>query len=235
MFRKILLTTATLGVLGTAAHAADLADSVPAPAPHPVAFSWTGFYAGAQIGYGFGDGRVRQFNLGGLSIGNGRLNTDGVLGGIHLGYNYQVNNWVFGLETDFEGSDLGSSNRLLGSGDLARQSVNWQGSVRGRLGYAFDRLLVYGTGGLAYGELENRFTNGITGISQSFTDTRVGWTAGAGFEYAFLPNWTARLEYRYTELDRGTFAPTVGTSVAGSTFRDSPNFHAVRAAISYKF
>lgn len=239
MMNKGVFTALALLGLSSAAQAADLPNTVPAAIPAPTYYNWSGFYIGAQVGGAVaGDNNISQFNppgLGGLAIGNRNADLSGVLGGVHAGYNVQVQNWVFGVEADFEGSDVGSGLPTLQTGDRAGSSLNWLGSVRGRLGYALDQLLVYGTGGLAYGEFDNRSVNRVTGIGQTFTGTRLGWTAGAGIEYAFQPNWTARLEYRYTELDSAGFNPTVGTSVVGSSFRDDPSFHAVRVGISYKF
>jgi len=238
MFRKGILVAAGVAGLTVSAQAADLATEAPAAVPAPVAYNWSGFYVGAQVGYGFGEDRTRQFapaNLGGLNIGSSNLNADGVLGGIHLGYNFQHEQWVFGVEADFEGTDLNSGTRAFPSGDLARENVNWQGSVRGRVGYAFDRVLFYATGGLAYGELENRYLNGVTGVAQSFTGTRLGYTVGGGLEYAIDNHWTTRLEYRYTEFDRVNNTVSLGSSIPGSVFNQRPDFHTVRIGVSYKF
>lgn len=239
MLRKGLLLAAATVSLSTAGRAADLPTTVPAAIPAPQVYNWTGFYVGAQVGGAFSsDGRIRQFNppgLGGLNIASRNIDASGVIGGGHIGYNFQVQQWVIGLETDFEGSDANSGLRLLQTGDRFSQRLNWLGSVRGRLGYAIDNWLVYGTGGVAYGEVDNRYVSGVTGLGQTRTDTRVGWTAGAGVEYAFQPNWTARLEYRYTELERRDFNPTIGTGIAGSRFRDDPSFHTFRVGVSYRF
>lgn len=237
MFNKGVFAAVAMIGLSTAAHGADLPTTVPASVPAPAYYNWSGFYIGAQVGGAVaGDNSIRQFAaLGGATIGNRNADLTGVIGGVHAGYNFQAHNWVYGVEADFEGSDASSGLQTLQSGDRAGARLNWLGSVRGRLGYAVDQLLIYGTGGLAYGEFDNRVVNGVTGVGQTFTGTRLGWTAGAGLEYAFQPNWTARIEYRYTEFDRAGFNPTVGTSVVGSSFRDDPSFHAVRAGISYKF
>ncbi|MBY6243594.1 outer membrane protein [Methylosinus sp. Sm6] len=190
------------------AQAADLPSHKAAPefAPPPPAFSWTGFYAGLNAGGGFkADG--------GFGLGGGDFS--GVVGGGQIGYNYQLSPlFVVGLETDFQGTSLSTNN-----GWRAPQvSLPWFGTVRGRLGFTlFDsRLLVYGTGGFAYGELNTPWTN----------DTHTGWTAGGGVEWAFLPNWSAKVEYLYTDLENnnnwGWAAPRA-------------KFHTVRAGVNYHF
>src|SRR5450756_416980 len=169
-----------------AAHAADLpyrkADSVYAPVL-PVAFSWTGFYAGANVGGGFSG--TDAFNSY-LAPNSGKA--DGVIGGLQLGYNYQVSpRFVVGIENDFMASGLKTS----GNG-LNEVSLPFYGTGRGRAGVTFmdSHLLVYGTGGMAFGEVKD------SGINKM----RIGWTAGGGVEWAFQRNWSAKIEYLYTNL-----------------------------------
>ena len=173
---------AYLGVLS--ASAADLPSRKEPPPvyyPPPPVFTWTGLYAGLNVGGGWLD----RYDNGNWLFPSSASNTGGVIGGAQIGYNYR---WmpliVVGVETDFQGSGVGSSG--LG----ATRSVDWFGTVRGRAGVSMlnGQLLVYGTGGFAYGDL--RLNQGWLG-SQARTGT--GWTAGGGLEYAFLPKSRRRL------------------------------------------
>ncbi len=171
-----------------AAHAADLpyrkADPVYAPALPP-AFSWTGFYAGASVGGGFSG--TDAFNS---YLGTSGGKADGVVGGLQVGYNYQVSSrFVVGIENDFMASGLKTSRNginevslpFYGRVAVVRASRSW-----------IHHLLVYGTGGMAFGEVKD------SGIDKM----RIGWTAGGGVEWAFRQNWSAKVEYLYTDLYR---------------------------------
>lgn len=186
--KKILTAGVALAALVAAApaFAADLSKAYPtkAPimAPAPV-FSWTGFYLGANAGYAWGSGDAYSDALG--------IDPSGWLGGGQIGFNYQFgNNVVIGAEADLQGSSISDSNYGI------EQKMDYFGTVRARLGYAFDTVLPYVTGGFAYGH--TKVSDSYTGFSDSNTAT--GWTLGGGVEYAFLPNWTARAEYLYVDL-----------------------------------
>jgi outer membrane immunogenic protein len=168
-----------------------------------------------QTGYAWGDTDATSF----AGLGDTySYDTDGWLGGVHLGYNWQATNFVIGVETDIELADLSGSG--IGTfGSVHSTDIDWIGSLRGRLGYALDRTLIYATGGLAYGDVA------IAGPGYSDSETRTGWTVGAGIEHAFAPNTTARIEYRYTDLGSGDLG-----------FDDSDvTFSAIRAGLSWKF
>ena len=138
-------------------------------APAPV-FNWTGFYIGAHVGYGWGDSGVGD--------------VDGFLGGLQLGYNWQFNrNWVFGIEVDISGTDI---NSVVGP-----SHIDYLGTARARLGYAWDRTMLYGTGGLAYAR----------GATAGVHDSDTGYALGAGLEWAFAPNWSAKVEYMYYDVN----------------------------------
>jgi outer membrane immunogenic protein len=171
-----------------AVHAADLpyrkADPVYAPAV-PAAFSWTGFYAGASGGGGLSG--TDAFNS---YLGTSGGKADGVVGGLQVGYNYQVSSrFVVGIENDFMASGL-----KTGRDGINEVSLPFYGTGRGRAGVTFmdSHLLVYGTGGMAFGEVKD------SGINKM----RIGWTAGGGVEWAFRQNWSAKVEYLYTDLYR---------------------------------
>lgn len=224
---KIWLGATALSVAGLVAAPA-LAADLPEPIPEapivevaPAAFDWTGFYIGANIGYGFGgDDVVGVFSDGSFVGDAGDLEASGILGGLQAGYNYQYGNFVIGLEGDIQLSDIGDD--VSGNGVDVESTVSWYGTVRPRIGYAFDRLLVYGTGGVAFGDYE--YEGDIEG-----SETFVGWTAGAGLEYAFTDNLTAKFEYQYVNLGDDTFED------AGLSTKATPDFHAVKLGVNYKF
>ena len=160
---------------------------------------------------------------------NQSLEPDGFLGGIHLGYNYQINQFVVGVEGDFDYANIQDSNpfsyeTINGpvTGTLKLRS-NWRGSARVRAGYAFDNFLIYATGGVAFADA-SLLTNG-TGPS----NTHIGWTAGGGIEYAFTQNWIARIEARYTDFEKKTYQTSLGP------VRAKWNETAATLGISYKF
>jgi outer membrane immunogenic protein len=227
--KKFLLTSvAALGLIAAgAASAADLPSRkgpVMAPVAYVPAFTWTGFYVGANAGYAWG--QIDSTNLG---IVNPFSDPDGFIGGGQIGYNYQINQFVLGLEADFQGADLKSRATNFAGTVSASNEINWFGTVRGRVGYAFDRFLPYFTGGFAYGNVKNK----ITAPTFAFSDdnTQYGWTIGGGLEYAFTNNLTAKVEYLYVDLDKESF------SVPGGTFNANveTKFSVVRAGLNYKF
>lgn len=191
-------------------------------------FSWTGLYIGATVGGGWGESR---FDDGAPS---NPFDIDGFVGSAAVGYNLQLDrNWVVGIEADissgisggFGPGNLGQPNGggwFCGSGACVTD-VNWFGTVRGRIGYASSTLLVYGTGGLAYGRVESEIENSVVQVS----DTSVGWTVGGGLEYAFAPNWSAKIEYLHVDLGWTR-------SANGFFFRSDAEFDVVRAGLNYR-
>ena len=285
--KKLLLASTVLAGFTVAASAADLPRRAAPPvfAPVPV-FTWTGFYAGFNAGYGFNtqDNRAATviavpgtpavalfgpgaggapFSSGVLAFGNGSSN-DGFVGGGQIGYNYQFtpgSGVVVGVEADAQYVDFGrnrnrfSSSSPLIPGSLAfnpngLSSLDYFGTVRGRLGYAFDRTLVYGTGGFAYGSgSADRSFGGFAG-NDSF---RTGYAVGGGIEYAlptdsFLNFFrssavTLKVEGLYVNLDRNTRNQGAFVINAANNFpvvysgigRRSDEFAVVRAGLNYKF
>jgi len=151
----------------------------------------------------------------------------GVFGG-QIGYNWQVNQFVVGVETDIQWSGIDVDRRCGGGGTIHCQVSNdWFGTARGRLGVAVDRWMPYVTGGLAYGEV----SASVTG-NRGASETQAGWALGAGIEYAFNGPWTARLEYLH--IDLGDFACGRRCGTAGP---DNVSFRSdmVRAGLNYKF
>jgi outer membrane immunogenic protein len=207
MFR-LLASTAAVALISTAAVAADL----PLPEePIPVAvagpgFSWTGVYLGAQGGWGWAN-FLRD--TGGAPTSD--WNPDGGIAGGHIAALYQWNWVVVGLEGDgewwgIEGDDGGQA------GVTDDVEGNWLASIRGRLGVGIDRILLYGTGGWQWGDVDIEQTAG--GASATLGVTFDGWTAGGGVEYAVTDHFIAGIEYRFTDFDRESVGATA-VAVAG--------------------
>ena len=230
-----LLRTGLMGLailLSDAAGAADLRKIALPPAPElPALYSWTGFYAGLQGGYAWGSNKVRiDAAGGGFAPIRFRAGEDTAFGGAHGGFNYQLGGIVLGIEGDVEA--LNSRSRFDGIGLSARVSQDWQGSARARLGLAFDRLMVYGTGGVSFTEYERRvFTAGP--LSERLISARTGWTIGTGVNFAFTDHLILGAEYRYTDFARNRFASSGAfPSLSGSQELSS---HSARASVAYKF
>jgi outer membrane immunogenic protein len=206
---KVALRAAALiaGSWIVSAQAADLS-YYPQRGPYTVnqplnAYSWAGPYLGANLGWAWG------------SIDNNPTNPSGLEGGIQGGYNWQSGSLVFGVEGDLQ---------ISGASDTFAPwqfSNPWFGTARGRIGYAFNNILFYGTGGLAFGE-----THGETfGLSESHTNA--GWTLGVGAEFGIAQNWSAKVEYLFVDLADDRFSIT-GTS-------NGSEFSVVRAGVNYHF
>jgi outer membrane immunogenic protein len=203
---KRIARAAALSVMlvGGAAAAADLPHPSYYTATAPLsAYSWTGPYLGGNLGYEWG------------TTSNNPTRPSGFAGGVEAGYNWQSGQFVFGGEADIA---------LSGASDTFapwKFSNPWFGTLRGRAGYAVSNFLIYGTAGLAFGELEAE-TVGL----RSENHTNVGWTAGVGIEAGFAANWSAKLEYLFVDLASNPFALT-GTSnaLSANLFRMGVNYH----------
>jgi len=280
--KKILLSATALSIALTAsAFAADLPNrKAPVFVPPPPPATWTGCYVGLNVGGGFDAGSNFSgsqlaanlvevpFDSGVTGWNNAGGNLSGFVGGGQVGCNYQFGaSWLVGFETDIQGSTMsGGSNIATGvlpfvasdPGVVAsfvnyHHSVDYFGTVRGRLGWLFTpTLLVYGTGGFAYGGVSHTVNktdllqsgdNGAIFGSTSSNSTLTGYTVGGGLEWMFAPGWSAKLEYLYTDL--GTFSANhvgLGTSLAdGDPYaffgqhQFSTRFHTVRAGVNYHF
>jgi outer membrane immunogenic protein len=239
--KNVLLSSVAFLGLTVGAMAADLPSRV---APVPVAsvpvFTWTGFYVGVQAGYGWSSISTAFTGLGGVTAGE--LEDEGFVGGAHVGYNYQIGSFVVGLEADLEAAGFGDDTVGVRFSDgtilRAESDVSFQGSLRARLGVAFDRALIYATGGFAFANFETDYvlTEPALVTRRSFENSEWGWTLGAGVEYAFTNNLTARAEYRYTRFEgyRNDSGDDAGF-FDGSSYDFDPDFHTVRVGLSYKF
>jgi outer membrane immunogenic protein len=236
--KKAVLPAIALAAFVSGAQAADLGvprGPVSAAVVAPV-FGWTGFYLGAQIGHQWGQVNGNICASGGVVFCNPFVTSpNGIVGGVHVGYNWQFNSLVAGLEADLEANGARGTTVVAGFGGpyYQRSRGNWQGSVRARLGFAADRALFYVTGGLAVSDYSYAigFTPTTSAPFHRYGATRAGWTVGAGVEYAFAPNWTGRVEYRYADF--GTV--TNDDPVANSYGRHRLTTHTVRVGVSYLF
>ena len=197
-------------------------------------FTWTGIYIGINGGYGFGDSSWTSP----APVGStGNFSTDGFLIGGTIGGNYQWGQFVLGIEADGDWQNLnGSTGSVAGSCNVfaCQTQSDWLATVRGRAGYAFDRILVYGTGGAAFGNVQ-----ASSGNQPFSSSTQTGWTAGGGVEFAFTPNLTGKIEYLYVDLGNQSCASAncgafiVGTGGVPTNVSLTENI--VRAGINYKF
>jgi len=207
------------------------------PAPPP--FTWTGLYVGGNLGGGWNHGNLTDS----LNRFNWGLNNSGTfVGGAQAGANYQIGSFVLGVEGDF---DWFANNNNSGGGVTAFNTTiqgssngRWLTTLTGRAGFAFDRVMLYAKGGGAWVG-SNNFTllNVPTGATVSFANnnTNTGWTAGAGVEWAFWENWTARLEYDYVGLSNYSFTVPTGP-LAGDVFSTSNrNVQMLTVGVNYLF
>jgi outer membrane immunogenic protein len=217
-----------------AASAADLPVAPPmAPAAPvvyaPQVYNWSGIYFGGHFGGGY-SGSSWSDPITGAS--NDNFNSWGFLGGAQVGANYQVNRMVLGVEGDWSWTNI--NNKGTDSiGDALNTNVQWTSTVTGRIGAAFDRLLVYGKGGLALAQDQSTLTD-LGGNASTASMLRTGWTAGAGLEYALDNNWSAKLEYDY--LGFGSQAMNFTTPLVGTVSSNtSLNVQEIKAGINFRF
>ena len=261
--KKFLLAATAVAALAAmdTAYAADLALKAP---PAPPAYSWTGWYAGVNIGGSFGQARD-TVSYGAPAVpfppASTNADLDGVIGGGQIGYNMQSNSWLFGLEADIQGSSERASAYRSGTvttgiiGALVTTSTGvlndqeklpWFGTVRGRVGLlASPTWLFYVTGGLAYGEIKSTESLTVTtatpggtataALSSGSNTTRAGWTIGGGVEGVISGNWTAKIEYLY--MDFGTFnSASTGLGIfAPVNLSSHVTDNVVRVGLNYHF
>jgi outer membrane immunogenic protein len=212
--------------------------------------SWTGFYIGGQVGYAHGEWDnsplfsnppIGPFTTG-VPVGN--ASGDGITGGLHVGYNYQMSNWVVGIEADFNWPNINNNSAtVLNPGAFfalaynIASKVEHYGTVRGRLGYtALPNTLFYVTGGWAYGETKTDITGygGLGGpFATSSSQTHSGWTVGAGVDYMLTANWILGAEYKHIDLGSETFSYAFPLGTVTNT-RDL-TIDEVTARVAYKF
>ena len=239
---------AAIALAGTA-YAADFSVNPPPP-PVPV-FTWTGIYVGGQVGYAWGNDKPTWLVESPFIDFTDTFNDSpqGVIGGAHIGYNQQFAQWVIGVEGSVDGTSLSKTVAapLNGFGSAYTVAVtsqsSLQGSIRARVGIGWEPILLYGTGGVAFAGIQNDFVDtagtftGVPGSTASFSNTRVGWTAGGGLEYALTNNWTLRAEYRFSQFGNHSFYPFSAAIFPGLTFNAQQHFTESQAQVgfSYKF
>ncbi|MCA6120456.1 porin family protein [Bradyrhizobium sp. WSM 1704] len=239
--KQLLVAAAGLAALGvSSATAADLAVR---PAKVPVvtpAMTWEGFYLGAQGGGGWG--RSKETYLGAPNdpafIGTQSYTTSGGFVGGVVGYNWQAGPAVFGLEGDYHWSDINGRSAIINVGppnvlDTYYTALRSFGDIKGRLGYADGPALWFVSGGAAVGDIQHRYSAGLAPPSFAASQMRWGWTAGAGVEYMFAPNWSAKAEYNYIDLGKAAPIQYTADPTDRSEWRDT--FHTVKVGLNYHF
>jgi outer membrane immunogenic protein len=282
MLRRILIASAGAMALSVVAQAAEPLPPPPPPPPPPLwtgpylgvnvgyGFGGDSNVNGFQIFPGEGSAPGDVFDDAAIARWNFSSNLRGVFGGGQLGYNYQFPGtvWVAGFETDFQGAGLTTAasstapflflsppeaTERLANAFFYHQRVNFFGTLRGRLGWSITpTFLLYGTGGLAYGEVRQTFSktdfvldDGESGIllgRNTLNRFQAGWTAGGGIEWAFLPNWSLKVEYLFVDLDKLT-VPVFGFGPSNNISNNfffgqndaSTRFHTIKAGLNYHF
>lgn len=220
--RKLSLSLLAVVAVACGAASASAADlgrpAYKAPPPAVVAaYNWSGFYIGAHLGYAWSSEEATD-PVAGL---RGATDPDGFLGGVQVGYNWQVDRWVLGIEGDWSWTGADGSTPLVGT---FSSDHNWYATVTGRVGYAWDAWLWYVKGGAAWADTEYRYN-----VFGTASDTRVGWTIGTGFEWALAPQWSAKLEYNYLDFGTDRFAFT------GGPVDVDTQVHLIKAGLNYRF
>lgn len=218
--KSVLLGSAAIVAAATgSAFAADLGPYQPySPPPEPAPFYqpaiWDGAYIGINGGYGWSNAEPTE--------------PEGGFGGGQIGYNWQRDRIVFGIEGDFQGADI-SGSAFTFDGDTAHSDMNWFSTVRGRLGFASGPWLLYATGGLAIADVDNRVTF-INAPSFHDSDTLTGYAVGGGLEWKFAQNWSAKAEYLYLGLGNSTLHNSDGDALTVNN-----DVQTVRVGLNYHF
>ncbi|MEW6645415.1 MAG: outer membrane protein [Pseudomonadota bacterium] len=241
---KSCLFAAAIAVGGIcSANAADLAARTYTKAPVPVlepVYNWTGFYIGADAGYGWGRDRHTDLTPGGnfwTTGGAQSIKPTGAVYGGQIGYNWQLSNWVVGLEAQFNGASLKRTDAsvFFPATDSLRAKVDFYTTVTGRVGYALNNWLPYIKGGYAGAQLKTINFDGL-GDSLNHSDWQNGFVVGAGLEYAFAGNWIVGVEYNYMDFGKQTFTASNTPATLGiESFKDHLTISTVTGRISYKF
>jgi outer membrane immunogenic protein len=221
--------------LSQIAFAADLPRKAPAytPPPPPPIYNWSGFYVGGVGSYGWS--QSRHCDDGGVFC-TLDFDMNGWLGGLTLGYNWQLQNWVLGVEGDWSWGKIDGSigdSDDFGCGGLCTTKIKSIGTIRGRVGYAFDRFLPYLTLGAAFTQLHSSLGSPVLAED---TTTKTDFVVGGGLEYAFLPNWSAKVEYLYiTKLGDHHYDPANVADCDTECFSRIDAVNLVRFGVNYRF
>ena len=234
----LLAAVAASAASGDSVLAADIL-SAPKMTAFPLVYNWSGFYLGGHIGYAWARSDGQLFDQNGMSIGSESVSPRGLIGGAQIGFNYAVTpSWVLGLEADFTGARLNTTTlNSIVTGQHEYRLSDF-GTVRGRVGYAWDRLMVYGTGGYAWAHEEivrtqiiGQVNSAIPGTIESDSGLLSGWTAGIGAEWGVSPGWTVRAEYLHLGLGTRPFTFTAAAQQVDA----SAQIDLVRFGVNYIF
>jgi outer membrane immunogenic protein len=265
--RRVVAVLSLSAVIGLSASSfASAADKAPATV---AAYNWTGLYVGGNVGYGWGGntgsqwdsfadpppfpifGAALYFAAGGNVLPG--VKPDGIIGGGQIGYDWQISpQWVLGVVADFQASDMhGSASASVtpppgfaNTVQRNRAKIEWFGTVRGRVGYAANNWLIYGTGGLIYGKVKSDVALDCAACGPPLfyagqtSSTKTGWTAGGGIDFGLTPNWSIGAEYLYFDLGNvSTTAVLTSGAVTRATFTANSEFtgHIVRTTVNYRF
>jgi outer membrane immunogenic protein len=241
--KKLLLSSIALVALTGSAVAADMAVKAPPPAPLPVIYNWSGFYIGANGGWGQSHNCVDFNNFvtpGGLLVtGDACRDRSGGLVGGQVGYRWQSNQFVFGLEAQGDWADLSNTRVSLLNPTLStRVKTDGIGLFTGQIGWAWNAALLYVKGGAAV--TSNRFSilDNITGVELAAASaTRWGGTVGVGFEYGFAPNWSVGAEYNHLWMGDANNSFTIADPRIANTLnsRLTQDVDMVTLRINYRF
>ena len=197
------------------------------------AFTWSGVYAGVSAGYAFGN--ADTFLAVGGATNPFSSKYDGFVGGAQLGYNWQAGSIVFGVEVEMNYADVSGTALVPTTTVVTTNKLEWFGAARGRIGYAFDRIMPHVTGGVAFGKNKLEVNDVANNVKVSDTATHVGWTLGGGVEVAMRDNWSAKIEYLHVDL--GNKNSYLASIIGGpGSFMDADlKFGLVRAGVNYRF
>lgn len=213
-------------------YAADAIYAEPVPAAPIIssAYDWNGAYVGGHIGGAWGDADFNFVSLGTASTSS----VDGVFGGGQIGFNFQCGNWVLGAEADMSASGIDGSGACPNPLFNCNVDVNWLATVRGRVGYAMNNIMIYGTGGFSAADVEYNATVAATGLPFGTTDsdTATGWNVGGGVEWGFAERWSVKTEYLYYSFG--------DTDLSAAAFGSAPtnvdlDLHTVKAGLNFRF
>jgi len=232
--KKFLICSAAIVGMTSTAFAADLYEPVVEEVPYvatPAAFSWTGLYFGVHGGYGWGDADA-SFAFEDTDAEPNDHDPDGAFVGAQIGYNWQWNQLVLGVEADYSAAML--HDHVTGPSPLGPTTtdvdIEQLATVRGRVGWAMGQWMPYVTGGWAWADVERNYFGPLPATSDS--QDHSGWVAGVGAEYAITNNWTAKLEYMYYDLGEENYdVPAPGGDGVDADIK----IHTVRFGINYKF
>jgi outer membrane immunogenic protein len=233
MVRTKFLAVLALGCLSTGALAADLETAPVAKAYAPAVaavYNWTGFYLGAEAGGGWS--RFDSIDTTIPAAGSAATNASGVIAGGLAGFNYQIGNVVLGAEGGYAWSGISVS--AGGGGFSATVKNDYVATAAARIGYAFDRVLFYGKGGAAWTRDKGDANDGL-GDTATGRFNRVGWLAGAGVEYAFLQNWSVKLEYDYLGFGRISETLTTTGALSASPALVKLDMQKLMFGVNYRF